>query len=267
MKPADDLQNKLVVETPENIFLEFELAGLGSRFLAYLVDTIVQSLILLAVFYVAGLLVAVSAAAFRSAAPGDTAQKVLIALAMFLVYEGYFIYFETRWQGQSVGKKLLNLRVVKDGGFPVSFWDVVIRNVFRVVDALPPLAVFPSYGLGSAVLLANRQAKRIGDYVAGTLVIKERPYQGFEHFSAIQTNPEYIQQIRIGNLHRLEARDYYLLREFFFRKNSFPPSSRQNIASQLAGYLSRKLDVPAGLYTNPVKFLDDLMLLTEHRRA
>lgn len=264
--PAE-IHNKLIVETPENIFLEFELAGLGSRFLAYLIDTIIQVLILLGVFYVGTVLFGTIGLLAGSPNMSGTLMSVLSVLALFVVYEGYFIFFETRWQGQSVGKKILHLRVVKDEGYPVSFWDSVLRNLLRVVDAMPPLSFFPSYGLGSAVLLSNRQAKRVGDFVAGTLVIKERPYHGFEHLSSIQTNPAYVQNIHITNLNRLTDLDVYLLREFFFRKNTWPPDVRQELANKLSDRLRTKLVVSSPTYTNPVRFLDDLMLLLEYRRT
>ncbi len=265
MMPA--LTETLVVETPENISLEFEVAGLGSRFLAFLVDTVMQALILLMAFYVGSLVLAAVAGVFRINGMAGSLQTTLMILSAFVVYECYFVYFEMRLHGQSIGKKLLNLRVVKDGGHPIVFMDSAIRNILRVIDALPPLFFFPSYGLGSAVIMCNRQSKRLGDFVAGTIVIKERSMTGFEHFAAIRTNPEHLRRLRLTHLQRMQDTDKYILREFFFRKNTFPPPVRDTIASKLAARFRKRLEIPADLYNNNVRLLDDLMLLLESRRS
>lgn len=261
------LNDKLIIETPENIYLEFELAGLGSRFLAYLIDTVIQLLLAFALIYILAIVFGILGSALNNVSVASSWQLALVGIIIFLIYEGYFITCETAWRGQSVGKKILNLRVVKDGGYPITFWDSVIRNILRVVDMLPPLWVIPSYGLGSAILLANAQSKRIGDYVAGTLVIKEKPASGFEHFSALHINPEYIRHIKIPFAHRIDGIEYYLLREFFYRKNLFPPYERQKMAQKLATHIKKTIKLDPDTYTNDQRFLDDLMLLLESKRG
>ncbi len=260
------LNNLLTIETPENIFLEFEMAGLGSRFLAYLIDTVIQGLIVIALFYVVSIVFGVIGVIIQSERVFDTFYQAMLILLIFLLYQGYFIFLEVRWQGQSVGKRLLRLRVVKDNGYPIAFWDSVIRNILRAVDMLPPLVFFPSYGLGSVVILSSAEGKRIGDYAAGTLVIREKPYHGFERYVALRTNPEYIARIRIPNIRRIQGFDYYLLREFFFRKNLFGPEKRPKIAGRLAAYFRKKLEIRPELYTDDSRLLDDLMLLIESKK-
>ncbi|MBX7152871.1 RDD family protein [bacterium] len=261
------LNDRLIIETPENIYLEFELAGLGSRFLAYLIDTVIQLLMTFALIYILAIVFGILGSALNNVNLASSWQLALVGIIIFLIYEGYFITCETIWHGQSVGKKILKLRVVKDGGYPITFWDSVIRNILRVIDMLPPLWFIPSYGLGSAVLLSNVQSKRIGDYVAGTLVIKEKITSGFEHFSALRINPEYIRNIKIPFVHRMDGKEYYLLREFFYRKNLFPPDERQKMAQKLATQIKKTIKLDPDTYTNDQRFLDDLMLLLESKRG
>ncbi|MBL7961027.1 RDD family protein [bacterium] len=260
------LQDKLIVETPENIFLEFELAGLGSRFIAYLIDLFAMTVCVIALTGIVSVFFTVFGTLIHDLQIGDAWQKALIAVLLFLIFDGYFIFFETIWKGQSVGKKVLNLRVVKDGGYPITFLDSVIRNILRVVDAMPPLYFFPGYGLGSAVLISNRQSKRIGDFVAGTIVIKERNTSGFENFTALKANPEYIKNIRIPHAHKVQGLDYFLLREFFYRKNIFPAEQRLRIARALAAHIKKEIKFSDGYEDKDVRFLDDLMLLLESKK-
>lgn len=260
------LRENLVVETPENIFLEFELAGLGSRFIAYLIDLVAMGVCVIGLTGLLSVVFTVFGTLIHDMEIGDSWQKALIAIGLFLIFDGYFIFFETVWKGQSVGKKALGLRVVKDGGYPVTFLDSVIRNVLRVVDALPPLFFFPSYGLGSAVLISNRQSKRIGDFVAGTMVIRERTTSGFENFTTLKANPDYIRNIRIPHVQKVQGLDYFMLREFFYRKNIFPVEQRLHIARALAGHIKKQIKFSDGYQDNDIRFLDDLMLLLESKK-
>ncbi len=260
------IHQKLAVETPENIFLEYELAGLGSRFIAFWIDTLIQIFISFAVMYALLIIGGFAGVLSGSSDFSGTAQTVLMVLALFLLYQGYYIFFEVRWKGQSPGKKLMRLRVIRENGLPVSFYQAALRNVLRVIDMLPPILFIPSYGLGSLVLMMSPQAKRIGDYAAGTLVIREQGFRGFEIFGSVQTRPDYIKKIRIPITRRIQGADYYLLREFFFRKNTLQPDLRARIAAKLASHFRKQLHMPFQSQDNDIRFLDDLMLLMESKK-
>ncbi|GAC1389122.1 MAG: RDD family protein [Vulcanimicrobiaceae bacterium] len=162
----------LAVRTPESIAFSYDLAGLGSRFLAVLLDLLVQLVITGLIVWA---LIAISShappAAKMSSAEEKLAQSIAIAIIIFMVFTiffGYFIFFEAAWNGQTPGKRLLGIRVVRDGGYPVDFMSSLIRNLVRTLE----------FGIGFYLLsaiasLASPENKRLGDYAAGTIVVRD----------------------------------------------------------------------------------------------
>ena len=92
----------------------------------------------------------------------------LFTLAVFLVTAGYFMLFEILWSGQTPGKRLVGVRVIRENGYPIRPIDAVIRNLVRVVDWLPGI-----YGVGVLTMLLNKRSKRLGDFASGTIVVRE----------------------------------------------------------------------------------------------
>jgi uncharacterized RDD family membrane protein YckC len=174
MEPLPD--SELVVATPERVSFEYQVAGIGTRAIAQILD-------LLIVF---GILIALSffALAFEMV-QADTIAALILIIGSFVVIFGYFWVSEAFWSGQTVGKKVFRLRAVGDRGEPLTFAQAAIRNVVRIVDFLPY-----GYGVGMVALFANGRGKRLGDLVAGTIVVKDSdsvalwqlpggsPYQG-----------------------------------------------------------------------------------------
>jgi len=158
---------RLAIETPEHLVLELELAGVGSRIAAATWDAV-----LLGVLFV-GLGVAVGALSTGRESPGpwSTLVAVLAVLAFFLLFWCYFLLFEALNHGRTPGKRLIGIRVVMDTGHPITFAAAAVRNLIRVVDALPP----PFSLVGLAFMLFHPQNKRLGDIVAGTVVARDRP--------------------------------------------------------------------------------------------
>jgi uncharacterized RDD family membrane protein YckC len=166
------LPREVTVVTPENIPLSLELAGLGSRFGALLLDLLIQLGTMLALLIVTGLVAAFSES-FWSSPTGRVFVPWLTALAIlgtFLILFGYFVLFETIWNGQTPGKRAFGLRVVREGGYPINFFASATRNLIRIADFLPV-----AYAAGALSVFFHRQYKRLGDLAAGTLVVKERP--------------------------------------------------------------------------------------------
>ncbi len=155
------MNEQLSVETPEQIDINYQKAGIGSRFYAALLDTILLALIFTVSAYVnISFIVEL----------GEVFGKWLGALGgiiIFAILWGYYIVFEITTNGQSPGKRALGIRVIKEGGYPISFADSAIRNIVRVVDFLPIC-----YGAGLFVMLINKDWQRLGDLAAGTLVVK-----------------------------------------------------------------------------------------------
>ena len=140
------MSREILVVTPENIEIEYELAGIGSRFIANMLDSFFQLGIYLALWIVVGIVagvIALTASAFSSAAAaffGEAGLAIAI-IAAFIILWGYFIWFETRWNGQTPGKRQAGLRVIRDGGYPINVYAAIIRNLIRFMDGMPIVAL------------------------------------------------------------------------------------------------------------------------------
>lgn len=206
------------IETPEHVGFSVELADLGSRFLAILVDTAIQGALVLAVAALGGLILL---GLSRSQIPDSARTSALSVLAGagllagFLIIWGYHIGFETWMRGQTPGKRAFGLRVVKDSGAPVGFFDAVIRNLMRTIDLLPT-----SYAAGVVSILVTRSHKRLGDLAAGTLVVREP-----------RARPVF------GGAHEFDPTRRRLLGDFLERTGELDPGARDRIALTLADAL------------------------------
>lgn len=158
------MSREATIITPENIPLTLELAGLGSRFSALAIDLLIQFALL-----ILGLIVLGATSEPMESAGLDWLSNVLAIVYVFLMFFGYFIFFETLWNGQTIGKRAMGLRVVREGGYPITFFAAATRNLIRIADFLPL-----NYGVGALLVFLSPQYKRLGDMVAGTVVIKER---------------------------------------------------------------------------------------------
>ena len=155
------INEQVSVETPEQIDINFQQAGIGSRFYAALIDTALLTLISLVGYYVNRQFISEL---------GDIVGNWLGALGgilVFAVFWGYYMVFEATTNGQTFGKLALGLRVIKEGGYPIGFADAAIRNLVRIVNFLPFF-----YGVGLLCMMLNKNWQRLGDLAAGTLVIK-----------------------------------------------------------------------------------------------
>jgi uncharacterized RDD family membrane protein YckC len=162
-RPLSD--GELVIATPERVSFDYQVAGLGTRALAQLLDLLIVTGIIIAVLFFAF--------AVGTVTGSDTAANLIIILGLFVVVFGYFWISEALWSGQTVGKKVFRLRAVGDRGEPLTFVQAGIRNVVRIVDFLPY-----GYGVGMVVLFVNGKGKRLGDLAAGTIVVKDSDYVG-----------------------------------------------------------------------------------------
>ncbi|MFN0120492.1 MAG: RDD family protein [Blastocatellia bacterium] len=167
-------EETLIIETPEHVELHFALATMGNRFLACAIDHLLQ-ILTLSLFYLLATnlsdgvksLSKYVSAGFSSGSLWIMAVAILIS---FVIFFGYFVIFETLWSGQTPGKRWMKLRVIREDGRPVDVFAALTRNLLRLADMIPP----PFYSLGIVTIFANERSKRIGDFVAGTVVVKER---------------------------------------------------------------------------------------------
>jgi uncharacterized RDD family membrane protein YckC len=227
---------KLIIETPEQTSIEFPLAGIGSRFLAVLIDTLIQG----AVLILLGLIFMGLGLGFRSAgfAGSQTAGVWIVAILIFLYFllmYGYFILFESIWNGQTPGKRLTHLRVIKDSGQPITAIDAVGRNLLRIVDQLPF-----AYGIGVLCSWISPQSKRLGDYVAGTVVVHEKP---FETVAPLWNAPAQAATHQYG-ANRLTPEEIALVEMFLSRRNALDAGVRYDTAAGIVRRIESKLTMP-----------------------
>jgi uncharacterized RDD family membrane protein YckC len=220
------MDRTLRVRTPESIAFSYELAGLGSRFLALSIDVTIQILLAIGIFW--GLFYAAvnSGSLMRHASVADkTAQSVgyaIVSFILFLIFFGYFIIFEAYWNGQTPGKKMLALRVVRDGGYPADFGSAAIRNLIRVGE------FFLGFYLISAVAaLLSPENKRLGDMAAGTIVVRDA-----RSVALVKIAEEYDTQA--PRFAMLDAEEYALIDRFVARRDGMAPGNRAVMAAQIA---------------------------------
>ena len=227
---------KLIIETPEQTSIEFPLAGIGSRFLAMLIDTLIQIAVALAIvlIFVTVGFAARFADVGQSSNPGVWVVAILI-LAYFVLMYGYFILFESIWNGQTPGKRLTHIRVIKDSGQPITPIDAVARNLLRLVDQLPL-----AYGFGVMCAWISPQSKRLGDYVAGTVVVHEKP---LETVAAPWETPTPTGAHSYG-ANRLTAEEFALVEAFLSRRNALDAGVRYDTAAGIVRRIEAKLTMP-----------------------
>jgi uncharacterized RDD family membrane protein YckC len=170
-----ETEETLIIETPERVSLEFALASIGNRFFAVTIDHILQFISIIIVVWVFSAISGFGGMETFDALTAEMSKGVvaLMIFIIFLLFSGYFVFFEWILNGQTPGKKLLKLRVIREDGRPITLWEALTRNLLRIFDALPGV-VIPIYSIGLITIFFNRRDQRIGDIFAGTVVIRER---------------------------------------------------------------------------------------------
>ena len=229
------VERSIDVATGESVAFSYELAGLGSRFLAVFIDLTIQIFVLIA----AVLLLAWVVSAFpnKPHVSSPQLQKIASAIvegvfifALFMLFFGYFILFEWLWQGRTPGKRLLGIRVVRDGGFPVDLISSVIRNVVRILEA-----ALGFYAISAVSALLSPLNRRLGDLAAGTIVVRDQRYERDRALPLINRSYEDPVVREVG------ARERELVRRYAERRTSLSPESRLRLAATIAASVRPKL--------------------------
>ncbi|MBN2489491.1 MAG: RDD family protein [Planctomycetes bacterium] len=250
--PLQAIDTLARIETPESAWLTFRLAGPWTRMVAYGFDFLLRLLVLAAIGLVFGFL----AGLFGAAPLG------LLLLGFFALEWGYAWFFEAFWDGKTPGKHVMQIRVVKTSGSPIGFYDAMLRNLLRAADVLPPIGVLgPSvgtYGVGLGVMLATRRFQRLGDLVAGTMVVHvERP-ELRTSFAALRGNIKPLERARLAAGYRPPERVLELIDRLYRRRREMHPRRAAEIAALLAPRLRERLGYEdlEGLHTrSPALFL------------
>ncbi len=247
------MERELDVATGESVAFSYELAGLGSRFLAVFVDLAVQ----VGVAIVVVLLLAVWAhgrppAHLSAKDPLERSARSILtavaAVASFLLFFGYFIVFEWRWHGTTPGKRALAIRVVRDGGFPIDFTSAVVRNVVRILEV-----ALGFYAVSAVATLLSPANRRLGDMAAGTVVVRDGR---FERALSVPSYDEPAVERRDDAVTAaLTPAQRDLVRRFVARRDALEPGIRDAIAADVAGVVRPRLSVPFDHLTD-----DDLLV-------
>jgi len=242
---ADEI---LTIETPEHVELQFALATIGNRFLACAIDHVIQAVL---VFFTGLIIYQLSEGvrAVSRAVIGDTREGSLWVLAagtlvIFLIIFGYFVFFETMWSGQTPGKRLLKLRVIQEDGRPITFFTALTRNLIRGADIMP----FPFYSIGIISVFSSMRAKRLGDYVANTVVIKERTAEAPSFDEVFESEVIDTAMRRIapavdfrGDVRLVTETEISAVEIFLRRRYEIPERPRQWLAWRIAAPLLEKI--------------------------
>jgi uncharacterized RDD family membrane protein YckC len=217
------------VVTPEAVRLDFEAAGVGSRALAFLIDSFIVMMMLLLL----SLSVALAAPAL-----GDfgTAATVVLIVTVFLLTFGYPVAFETLWRGRTPGKAALGLRVVTVEGAPVRFRHAVVRAALGLID------FFFFFGTPAVITaLLTKRNQRLGDLVAGTMVLRQRVASTPARAATFAAPPGMDSYAATLDVSGVTPADYATLRSFLLRATSLDPDIRDRLAAKIATALAAKI--------------------------
>lgn len=249
--------NRISLSTPESVELDFALAGIGNRVVAFVIDYLVLTLIWIGAAIVWSIF-SIGLMAYLQDLPGNYSQvpvwlTAIALLGSFVIYAGYFVFFEVFWQGQSPGKRFAQIRVVRDDGRPIGLSQAVMRSLLRSFDDF--------LGIGLLLILFSKREKRLGDWAAGTLVVQEdatdmahfrsRPGAG-KGRSPVTSSGLYLSEEakklakdlpEISDLSQLIPDDFVIIGEYLQRRVKMAPRSRTEKSMELAQQLKTLINL------------------------
>ena len=232
--------------TPEGVTLEVTLAGVGSRFTAGVIDQVLRTLLLVA-------LVILMAFLDDSSGTSGGVFFAFLLVGVFLVQFFYDVLFETMAAGRTPGKRWTGLRVVRVGGGPVGFVASALRNILRIVDALPGF-----YLVGILCVMFTRNNQRLGDLAAGTIVVRERA-QTTALPQPSQPAPETArEETALWDVSAISTEEMATVRRFLDRRPTLTPEARDRLAREIATRLGPKVVGPPRQW-QPEAFLEYLV--------
>src|SRR5258705_12021272 len=265
--PTEDI---LVIETPERVPLHFALASIGNRLPACAIDHAMQAATI-ALMAIAFTVVAdYSSIGDRLTNAPKWVYAVLI-LTVFLIVSGFFAFFEWLWSGQTPGKRWLKLRVIREDGRPITFFEAAVRNLLRSFDMMPA----PFYSIGLISVFSSTRDQRVGDMVAGTVVIREREAETpafAQVFATPVSDPALRRSFKpvdfVGSLNGLTESEIQVVETFLRRRWDLADVPRQWMAWRASLPILYKIHPTYDLATFTYEgFLEELLhrYLADHR--
>lgn len=244
------LFNQVTLQTPESVELEFTLAGIGNRAYALFIDYLILGTTLIFAL-IAWAFFAFQLSEFLSRLAVDNSRVWLWMLAIqllivFSIYVGYFVFFETLWQGQTPGKKNVKIRVICDDGRPIGLQQSTLRALLRPFDDL--------FFLGTFLIIFTKQEKRLGDLVAGTIVVQEeRPSKSanFPVSERAQALAKYLE--KKADISRLLPDDFAVIRDYLQRCKTMTVEAKTEVSDRLSAEIKDIISlekIPKGVTGN-----------------
>jgi len=263
---------ELSVLSTENVNFAVGTAGLGSRFVAVFIDLVIQIVVCLG-FVIFGLrYMDMVTTVYGSKSWLAYLTMAVIVLGLFLIFYAYFFLFEWLWHGLTPGKRMVGLRVLQANGLPATFWQVLVRNIVRIVDFMPLM-----YGVGAIAVVFNDENRRLGDQAAGTVVARERREEAANKVLDIRAAADAFlaashhldkqpqtaaaasattRSESVAMRVRIPTEDYEIARDFLLRRKTLQPSARTRLANIMAKRLSQLIDLPVPPETQSESFLE-----------
>jgi uncharacterized RDD family membrane protein YckC len=240
--------DKVTIATPEGVPLDLVVAGLGSRFIAYMLDLTIELAAIVALYIV-----------FDNTNRSGFADAAF-SILLFLVIFGYDVCFEVANSGRTPGKMAAGLRVLKHDGRPEDFVTSAVRNILRLVDFLP---IF--YAVGTVSIVAPRDHQRVGDIAAGTIVVRERrSAPTTTRWTAYSSLPD--QSYLAWDVSAVSADEVATVRRFLERRSTLVPQARGQLAYELAGRLGPRVTGAPETW-HPEQFLEGVVAAKDARGA
>jgi uncharacterized RDD family membrane protein YckC len=238
--PMADSNDLLKIDTPENVTFDYDISGIGSRFLAALIDTAL--IILLQVVVIGSILLAANLAVDDVTSAIGGWLLAVAGLISFAFFWGYYIFFEILWNGQTPGKRRIGLRVIRVDGTPVGASEVVIRNLVRIIDFLPT-----GYGIGVVTMFINPSSRRVGDLAAGTIVVHDRAVKNLGDLSPVRLSTLTVPggQVYLPENFPVEPvteHELHIIEEFLSRRSGL--ANRGALALHILASITTRLGLP-----------------------
>jgi uncharacterized RDD family membrane protein YckC len=220
--------SELTITTPEHVPIRLEPAGAGSRFLAILIDAVIVTAIGTTI---AGLL--------SPFLPGGVVAAIFVTVNFFLTWS-WHIWFETRKQGRTPGKRMLRIRVIDARGLPVSLHQSLVRNITRTLDFIP---VF--YGVGAIAVMLSKSRRRLGDIIADTLVVRDAQPLAYRGQLAAERRHNSLRTPRVLRLarHRISLEEREFLLTLCLRADRMTAEARYDLMEEVAKLYRARLGI------------------------
>ena len=251
----------MTISTPEGVSLNVTLAGVGSRAGAAILDALIQGALLLVLAFVIGAMSSGDASDFPGSSSDPSGSEVfliaaaLINVVMFVVLFFYFVFFETLWSGRTPGKRAFGIRVVQLSGARLGFKASMVRNLLRIADLLPMF-----YLTGIITVVSSERNQRVGDMVAGTVVVLDRtdPKQAWAAppTAGVHATTDLPEETRTWDVSAITGDDLAAVRSFLERRYTIPLEVRDKLAGELNSKLRPRVAGAQDWHGHPEQFLE-----------